>query len=617
MSTQPRTQVVLANGASGPTDADAPLRLDYRPGHDPSVHVGLPLFIQNVCHLAPRVLDLLEIAAYVFAADRRISRGPKDAVEYDAWGRRIQFHVKVRDYEFWSDARVTKSLASVLEFMAGDADYEFHFEPGHSTPPVGLFDRPGFTIDPDKAGVAVTLFSGGLDSLCGALDLLQTRDAKIVLVSHESQAGTIQTQHALVRALQSRYPGRIFPYPFECTLRHKRAREETQRTRSFLYTSIAYAIASAYRQTSFFVYENGVTSINLRRREDLGNARASRTTHPKAMGQMRALLSLVADRPVRIELPFVYHTKADIIAKLSNLAPELLSSTVSCSQTFKVLGEASHCGYCFQCIDRRIAAHSAGAEEFDNRGLYSRDMIAESVDDQEALTTIVDYVRQALSLADRPLANFEDEYLSDYSEFLEYLPGQSDGEKVDALWKLFHRHGCQVKAAISKMRSLYEDLSQPLPANSLLHVVAEREYLKPEQRRLAGKIASLISPALGNMFAKNKPKDEPDLNEKLGVLLRTHDDRLRSEHPTVSFACARVIPDHQWPENNVLVECKYIRNKTVPSKVTEGIAADLTKYPSKAFIVFVVYDPDHQIPSDVVFQTDIESKGRNQVLIVR
>ena len=67
---------------------------------------------------------------------------------------------------------------------------------------------------------------------------------------------------------------------------------------------------------------------------------------------------------------------------------------------------------------------------------------------------------------------------------------------------------------------------------------------------------------------------------------------------------------------DLFVEGKYIRQGTPPSKATEGIAADLTKYDEKAFILFVVYDPDHTIPSRLQYREDIESKGRNMVVIV-
>jgi hypothetical protein len=127
----------------------------------------------------------------------------------------------------------------------------------------------------------------------------------------------------------------------------------------------------------------------------------------------------------------------------------------------------------------------------------------------------------------------------------------------------------------------------------------------------------VLRQGITEMFVKNKPKNEADLNEKIGALLRTHDAKFRSEYPTVSFACAKVIPDHQNMAEDILVEAKYIRETTSPSVATEGIAADLTKYQNDKYIIFVIYDPYHNIASDNVFIGDIEAKGRNRVVIIR
>jgi len=44
----------------------------------------------------------LELAAYIYAADRHTRRGSRDAVEFHAWSRRFRFRIKVRDVEFLS-----------------------------------------------------------------------------------------------------------------------------------------------------------------------------------------------------------------------------------------------------------------------------------------------------------------------------------------------------------------------------------------------------------------------------------------------------------------------------------------------------------------------------------
>ena len=85
----------------------------------------------------------------------------------------------------------------------------------------------------------------------------------------------------------------------------------------------------------------------------------------------------------------------------------------------------------------------------------------------------------------------------------------------------------------------------------------------------------------------------------------------------MSFAGGHTVPDHGNDDSDVLVEAKYLRGATTPNKVTDGIAADLTKYPRDKHILFVVYDPDRAIKDDQSFKSDFESQGRCTVLVVR
>jgi hypothetical protein len=147
-----------------------PLHLNYlRAGkRQPNVRIALPAFVTDVYQLPKRILDLLEIAAYTYAADRFVPRGARDAVEYHSWARKFQYHIRVRDYEFWHRTDVIESLSAALEFMTGDYGYSFKFYPGHSTPPTSLFDREDFQQPGSALKIAVLPFSGGLDSLAGA-----------------------------------------------------------------------------------------------------------------------------------------------------------------------------------------------------------------------------------------------------------------------------------------------------------------------------------------------------------------------------------------------------------------------------------------------------------------
>ncbi len=258
------------NGLTNPTP------LEYRPNHTTrNVNISLARFVRNVLHIPPRILDLLELAAYTYAADRLVKRGSRRAVEFQSWSRRIHVRTKVRDLDFWQRSDVGGALRECLKFMTGDAEFSFSFEGGHATPPTSLFDREDFEHPAAPMNTEVTLFSGGLDSLGGVMTSLVETDRSLVLVSHHGQPGVKGVQKGLAKALHIRYPDRVHHYGFTCTFKGVRAVEETQRSRSFLYTSIGFAICQALGAKALTVYENGVTSLNLRRREDLANARAS------------------------------------------------------------------------------------------------------------------------------------------------------------------------------------------------------------------------------------------------------------------------------------------------------------------------------------------------------
>jgi 7-cyano-7-deazaguanine synthase in queuosine biosynthesis len=125
----------------------------------------------------------------------------------------------------------------------------------------------------------------------------------------------------------------------------------------FLYSAIATAIVGTVGAKEITIFENGITSFNFPRRQDLTNARATRTTHPKAISLLEDLFGEITDGDFHIATPFLWKTKADVIATLAQTTGSaLVASGVSCSRTFLSIGSASHCGECSQCIDRRFAS---------------------------------------------------------------------------------------------------------------------------------------------------------------------------------------------------------------------------------------------------------------------
>jgi hypothetical protein len=85
-------------------------------------------------------------------------------------------------------------------------------------------------------------------------------------------------------------------------------------------------------------------------------------------------------------------------------------------------------------------------------------------------------------------------------------------------------------------------------------------------------------------FKVSKPRNEIDLNNQIDALIRARGDDFRREFPITQFALAKVVPDHEARQADLIIEAKYIRNSTAPSKASEGIAADITKYPSRTIM---------------------------------
>lgn len=623
MSPHSKTHHILCNGAPKPRGKkESIIRLNYlkRDKEPLNVRIDLQRFVENVNHLPPRLLDLLEIACYVFAADRNVTRGPISAVEYQSWSRRFHFHIKVRDEKFWNNTDVKEKLCEALLFMTGDESFEFTFLPGHDTPPTSLFDSEQYKINPQHP-TNIILFSGGLDSLTGTIETLETTSNHVCLISHRSgQPSTRKTQDQLVKALKATYLERIKHYTFPSNLRHKRAPEESQRTRAFLFSSVAYALAYASQQDSFYFFENGITSMNFPRRGDLINSRASRTTHPKTISLLRDFLSLI-EKPIDIRTPYFFKTKTDVLEALKKFRKEyLIQSSVSCSKTFQIFNHGTQCGSCYQCIDRRFAAYASDLDKVDIQTSYSSNFIQEKIKDSVAKSGILAYVHQAIRFFTSTEDRFYYDFHSELIDIVYYISGNSDEEKVGKIWELCRRHGEQVQLAIKKMRDKHDIPFEIPESDSFLQIVAEREYLKEPLDRLISSLKRKIEKAIPKAFRRYRPKDENDFNDKLSAIIDNEKEKYTQEYPAISFALCQTIPDHSSNIYDLFIESKYPRGSKSPAKLTDELGADILKYLERpeTKILFVIYDPEGKIHDVGKFISDMEEREpRCSVIVIK
>jgi hypothetical protein len=483
--------------------------------------------------------------------------------------------------------------------MSGDRKYNFFFEK-YKTRAFMVHEPTLFTNDiipfDERDDADIMLFSGGLDSLAGAIETLNsTKNKKLYLVGHKSNNNTISTQDGLIKALSEKYNNRIKFYGFECHFTGLSSIEETQRTRMFLFSAIAFAICSHCSRNEFFIFENGITSINLPKQADVINARASRTTHPKTIGLLKKFYNnLVKD--YKFITPYIYKTKKDIMDVFIQFKEEnLIASSVSCSTSRNNNRSSHHCGVCSQCIDRRIAVYAAGLEDYSDN--YVKDIICGN-NDAETLTRLYNTLRFA-SMQDFPTQTaFFTKFTDEIFDLLDYMPGDNPDDKVSDLYSFYCRYGDSICFAANRMYQKHNDLRSPIPLNSLLQILATKEYLKTPFQTRVEEIDFFLKDKIRIMFQSVKPANENDFNDKIEALLSGLGPFNR-EFPPLKFGITKYIPDHSQDE--LLIESKYLRKYTTPSVATQGIAADITQVTQKSKkcgIFFIVYDPGIKIKND-------------------
>src|SRR4030095_979319 len=137
-----------------------------------------------VADVPPLLTDLVEIAAYVFAADAMVpGGGPTMPALGRQWRRRFHFMVPVRRPDVWMKPEVLEALSEALGFMSED-DFSFEFAQHDQPPELGNYLELGTPQGKRFGSDEILLFSGGMDSLCGALVELAHTSKRLLLVSH-------------------------------------------------------------------------------------------------------------------------------------------------------------------------------------------------------------------------------------------------------------------------------------------------------------------------------------------------------------------------------------------------------------------------------------------------
>lgn len=447
-----------------PKNADDVLQLDVH-GASPNIELKIQDIKDTLMsNVPPVLLDLLEVASYVYCADQRTPRGDQYLGGMGKhWHKPMNFVIPVRQPDTWNGPDVQKALKDCLRFLS-DHSYEFEFVQGAND-----LNTPQDYLDlwtgENTAGFApddICLFSGGLDSFSGAVEDLVANNKSLVLVGHYSASKVFSTQKSLIDTLRQRglsrqifyTPVRIHNKNVNDTEDSKKVGEFTQRTRSFIFAALAITIAQLYKKDKITFYENGVVSLNLPLAQDILGARSTRTTHPKVIRGFENIFSLLLDKEIVINHPFQWMTKNQVTALLDkNGFADMIGQTNSCTKTRLRQSGKTHCGVCSQCIDRRFGVLASGLGAHDPQDLYECDLLLGNRGTSDDVAMAVNYVKFAQEFSEMSITQMARQY----PQIFDALDDYRDADAMNKLFNMMKSHAQDVTSIISAAAKEHSD----------------------------------------------------------------------------------------------------------------------------------------------------------------
>ena len=306
--------------------------------------------------------DALRVASAIYACDLAFRRG-----EREEFTRAIELTIPVVNRELFNSVREEITYAL---YTLSDDTWQINFTQDIST-------NVTFQAYMPYEG-KVLLFSGGIDSFAAAMGLGFAKE-NVQLVSHVTANHVVSNaQETIYSYLQNKFPGQFertvihaggvnkdpkgFPFPID------EDREETQRTRSFLFLTFA-AIVARRRTINdiIMIAENGQMAIHVPLTAARIGAFSTQTAHPEFINSMNLILSKLFTFNFNIHNPFLYLTKGEVVQSSLLKDIDAISQTVSCWRSTRLSGPKTHCGECIPCYIRRIAneANNILIDEYD------------------------------------------------------------------------------------------------------------------------------------------------------------------------------------------------------------------------------------------------------------
>ncbi len=305
------------------------------------------------------VWDFNTIALSVAGADNSLTR--KDSA--DGWTRQIDLTVHLCNPNVWEPAK--QDLEKTLRFLTGD--FWFLTFKGNGVTPPRAKRLKRFDCD------CVSLLSGGVDSLAGAIDIVADNHKPIFI--SQVVRGDAKTQRDYAKKIR---PGSAH-FQWSHTIHPPQGESEgSTRGRSIIFFAFAALAASAIEEQSgspadIYVPENGFISLNIPLNSGRMGSFSTKTTHPVYLKGIQNIWNEVGIS-LNLIMPYQFKTKGEMLAECKNqlLLKELVFQSVSCGK-YRVY-KMQHCGRCVPCLVRRAAFQRWGEADQTSGGYYSEQL---------------------------------------------------------------------------------------------------------------------------------------------------------------------------------------------------------------------------------------------------
>jgi hypothetical protein len=321
--------------------------------------------------------DFLFFSVLIYNIDRFVNR---NIFSLEGWTREIEV-TNIPILHLAEFQRIRTEMNDAISFLTGDL-WNINYCQSEGI----LFQEKKNIINRGEIGIfdKVCLFSGGLDSLIGAIDELEhvQPGKKLLLISHKDLGKEGKDQESIIDILnrQHFYENKYVQIQTSVGIGKKNmgeriARESTFRSRSLLFIAMGiYAAHKIGQNIPLIIPENGTIALNVPLMPSRRSACSTRTTHPEFLDRIKKILAAIGiSNPM--DNPCELKTKGEMVYRSVNqlILRQLIDFSCSCAKrghtshwdaSPEVIAQNNirHCGMCLPCIYRRVSLHMNGLD---------------------------------------------------------------------------------------------------------------------------------------------------------------------------------------------------------------------------------------------------------------